>query len=400
MLRVHPTRLETRRAVLGYLWCSRGAFRPDIVEAVGLTEASISRIVAELKAGGVLEESKRAARYQGGTSAFFSLSKNIHIGALEISNSRIHVGVGSLAGDIIHADRHELPDGSTSEHVKAVVLRAVAEMRRWASDRKVALEQVAVSIPGFHPGKSGNAIIALDPDLVAAELRRSFPEVPVTFANSIIARAVSHRLQLGTGRAGGTYLHVFAGHGIGAALVNELAESGSIQPMEIGHMVLDMEGPPCRCGHRGCLEAFASTSRIAEALRIDENVILSGGDRWASDLRIPAKPMRTIHDMLLRIGIAIGNAVNLVPVQRVVVTGWPAGLPEDKLAFIRDGVGRSLLGPLTDLALSIAPAAMGREPASGLALAAYAFLQNGGERLAENRARRAHSNRSQELLSA
>ncbi len=400
MLRAHPTRLETRRAVLGYLWCSRGAFRPEIVDAVGLTEASVSRIVAELKAGGVLEESKRTAKYQGGTNAFFSLSKNIHIGALEISNSRIHVGVGSLVGDVIHADRHELPDGSAAGHVRDVVLRAVAELRRWATNRSVSLERVAVSIPGFHPGKSANAIIALDPDLVAAALRESFPEVPVTFANSIITRAVSHRLQLGTGHVGGTYLHVFAGHGIGAALVDELAESGSIRPMEIGHMVLDMSGPLCRCGHRGCLEAFASTSRIAEVLKIDENVILSGGDRWASEMRIPAKPMRTIHDMLVRIGVAIGNAVNLVPVRRVVVTGWPAGLPDDRLACIREGIGRSLLGPLTDIDLSVAPAAMGREPASGLALAAYAFLQNGGERSAGNTARQANSNGSQELLSA
>ncbi len=400
MLRAHPTRLETRRAVLGYLWCSRGAFRPEIVNAVGLTEASISRIVAELKAGGVLEESKRTALYQGGTSAFFSLSKNIHIGAFEISNSRIHVGVGTLAGDIIHADRHELPDGSSSDHVKAVMLRAVLDLRRWATDRGIALEQIAVSIPGFHPGKSGNAIIALDPDLVAKAIADSFPAVPVTFANSIITRAVLHRLQLGAGHAGGTYLHVFAGHGIGAALVNELAESGSIQPMEIGHMVLDMNGPPCRCGHRGCLEAFASTLRIAEALRIEENAILAAGDRWASEMRIPAKPMKTIHDMLVRIGVAIGNAVNLVPVQRVVVTGWPAGLPGDTLAFIRDGVGRSLLGPLAGLDLSVAPAAMGREPASGLALAAYAFLQNGGERPADENGRKASPSTPQELMSA
>ncbi len=400
MLRAHPTRLETRRAVLGYLWCSGGSYRPDIVDAVGLTEASISRIVAELKAAGVLEESKRAARYQGGTSAFFSLSKNIQIAAFEISNSRVHVGVGTLAGEILHADRHELPDGSTPDHVKAVVLRAVAELKRWATQRQAALEQIAVSIPGFHPGKSGNAIIALDPDLLAAALRDSFPDVPATFANSIITRAVLHRLQLGAGHAGGTYLHVFAGHGIGAALVNELAESGSIQPMEIGHMVLDMAGPRCRCGHLGCLEAFASTSRIAEVLRIDEHVILSGGDRWASDVRIPAKAMRTIDDMLVRIGVAIGNAVNLVPVQRIVVTGWPAGLPDEKLAFIREGIGRSLLGSPTDLDLSVAPAAMGREPASGLALAAYAFLQNGGERLADESGGKSHSNRPQELMSA
>lgn len=400
MLRAHPTRLETRRAVLGYLWCSKGSFRPEIVDAVGLTEASVSRIVAELKAEGVLEESKRTARYQGGTSAFFSLSKNIHIGALEISNSRIHVGVGSLAGDIIHADRHELPDGSTSDHVKDVVLRAVVDLARWARDRGVGLEQIAVSIPGFHPGKPGNPIIALDPALVAAALAERFPAVPVNFANSIITRAVSHRLRMGAGHVGGTYLHVFAGHGIGAALVNELAESGSIQPMEIGHMVLDMAGPACRCGHRGCLEAFASTSRIAAALRIDENVVLSGGDRWASDLRIPAKSMRTIRDMLVRIGVAIGNTVNLVPVRRVVVTGWPAGLPEDELSHMRDGVGRSLLGPAADLDLSVAPAAMGREPASGLALAAYVFLQNGGERLADAGGSKPTSSGSRELMSA
>ncbi len=218
MLRAHPTRLETRRAVLGYLWCSRGAFRPEIVDAVGLTEASISRIVAELKAGGVLEESKRAALYQGGTSAFFSLSKNIHIGAFEISNSRIHVGVGTLAGDIIHADRHELPDGSSSEHVRAVVLRAVLDLRRWATDRGITLEQIAVSIPDFTPGSRATP----SSRSIRSRCEGDCGQLPGGAGD---LRQLDHHTRgpaspsARRGHAGGTYLHVFAGHGIGAALV-------------------------------------------------------------------------------------------------------------------------------------------------------------------------------------
>jgi predicted NBD/HSP70 family sugar kinase len=396
----HPTRLETRRAVLSCLWCSKGAFRPDIVNSIGLTEASVNRIVAELKAEGVLDETKRAARYQGGTNAFFTLSQNITLGVIEISNGRIHFGVGTLFGDLRHSDRYDLPDGSLRADVERAVSRAVRDLRQWSSRRETEIEHFAVSIPGFHAGRTGNAIIALDPAFVGRTLERDFPNATVAFANSIVTRAVSHRLQLGTERTGGSYLHVFVGHGVGAAIVGELAESGSIQLMEIGHMVLNMNGPKCRCGHNGCLEAFASTTRVAEAVGIDESKILMGGDRWAQDTRFRTKAMRQVRQMLVQIGVAIGNTINIVPVSRVVVSGWPAAFAHDEWAFIEEGVGRSLFGSLPGLDVSVASEVMGQEPASGLALAAYTFLQRGGARQTAARDRDAQTNQTTGLIVA
>src|SRR6185295_5677105 len=235
-------------AIVGYLWCSGGSFRPSLAESVALTEASISRIIAELKAEGVVEETRRAAPYQGGPSLFLTLSKNIPVAALEISNNRIHGAVGTLAGDILYSERHSLPDGLDAHGVDTVVGRAITELAGWARRRGMALEQIAVSIPGYHLGHRRNPIIALDPMALSGRLEAELPDVPATLANSIVTRAVAHRLQMGIGHVGGPYFFVFVGHGVGAAFVDELAESGTVEPCELGHMVLDHGGGRCRCG--------------------------------------------------------------------------------------------------------------------------------------------------------
>jgi hypothetical protein len=94
------SRRETRSAILRHLWCTGGSFRPALSSKTGLTDASISRIVADLKAENLVQETRLTAPYQGGPSAFLTLSKDRHVGAVEFSSGRVHVGVGSLTGEI------------------------------------------------------------------------------------------------------------------------------------------------------------------------------------------------------------------------------------------------------------------------------------------------------------
>ena len=380
-MRLVRSRHDTRSAILGYLWCSGGSFRPDLAESVVLTEASVSRIIAELKAEGVIQETRRAAPYRGGPSLFITLSNNIAVAALEISNDRLYSAVGTLAGDVLYSERYSLPDGLDGPAVDGIVARAIGELAAWARRRSVALEQIAISIPGYHPSRQDNPIIALDVTSLRDALTTELPGTPSRFENSIVARALAYRLQIGSGHLGGPYFFVFVGHGVGGAIVDEFAESGSVEPCEIGHIVLDVRGARCRCGHHGCLETYVSTVALANILAVEEADLLARGDRWSQEFRISSKARTEIRSALSRLGLAIGNALNLNRQRRVIVAGWPSVLPVEDRSIVRDTIGQTLLGGADDVELSFADSALGREPASGLALATFSFIQRSGERV-------------------
>jgi len=377
------SRRETRSAILRYLWCSGGSFRPELADNVDLTDASISRIITELKSEGLISEAKRTAPYQGGPSSFVTLSKDGHVGAVEFSSGRVHIGVGSLSGEIRFSEWLELPDGAGPETVRSTYRRALHQLANYLQRAGLQLCQIAVSIPGYHEDLPVNPIIALDPGAILADIQAALPGIALLAANSIVTRAVAHRLKLGVTLAGGPYLYIFVGHGVAAALVDDFAASGDVAPCEIGHMVLDPRGPRCRCGHSGCLEAYVSTAAVAPVIGIGEQDLLAMGEWRGGRLKLPARARGDLSARLTRLGLAIGNTLNLTPVRRVVVAGWPAELGDQAHAAIRGGIDASLFGGASAVDLRFSNAELGREPAAGLALATHAYLQRGAMRTEE-----------------
>jgi len=376
------SRQETRAAVLRYLWRSGGSFRPDVIAHIGLTDASISRIVADLKAEGLVDETRKRAPYRGGPSTFLTLSESQFVATIELSNNRAHVGVGNLKGEVLFSEHHELPDGTGAIAAETITAEAITGMADWCMRHDIALRQIAISIPGYHPGQASNPIVALRRDFITQTLEAALPDVPATFANSIVTRALAHRLQIGVTRDERPYFYVFLGHGVGGAFVDESAGSDDVLPCEIGHMVMDRQGAQCRCGHSGCLEAYVSTGAMAPLFGKAEQHMLTPRDSWREGVRqsdhVPSHARAEIDLRLTQLGTAIGNALNLNRVRRVVVAGWPSALQDRARPTVLAGIDRSLFGGATGVDLSFSAMKPGREPASGIALATFAFIGRGG----------------------
>ncbi len=374
------SRRDTRAAVLGGLWASRGAFRPQLIEKTDLTPASISRITAELMDEGLIQEERRTAPYQGGPSAFLTLSNDSLVAAFELSGGHLHAAVGCLGGAVRYADRVALPDDAAGAEIDQAMGLAVRRMADWLSAHELIPEQIGLSVPGFHPGQARNPIIAFDPARAEQVLDAAFPGVPVVMANSMVARALAYSLHDDATPAGSPCLFVYAGHGIGAALLPASLDSGEIEPCEIGHMIVARSTLPCRCGHTGCLEPLASTVAVADILGVSEDELIRLGDGWAEALPRSARARGEIRHCLDALGTAIGNTLNVRRLNRVVIAGWPAALPEGESRALTEALDRALFGGARTVEVRFAPSNLGREPVSGLALAVHAFIRRGGER--------------------
>jgi len=141
---------------------------------------------------------------------------------------------------------------------------------------------------------------------------------------------------------------IFIGTGIGGGIIinGKLYSGFNKTAGEIGHIVIDVNGPKCGCGNHGCFEALASRSaifrNIKQAVKNGEKTILSEilgnelEDLKSGDLR---KAIKRGDDLVLRIvkeasgyiGIAVANLINILSPEVVVLGGGVIEALEDKI---------------------------------------------------------------------
>ena len=133
-------------------------------------------------------------------------------------------------------------------------------------------------------------------------------------------------------RYGGTTAVVFMGHGIGLGLIlNGSVYSGATgRAAEFGHMNHMPEGPLCRCGRHGCLEAFSADygiMRIANDRRgtdFDIHKPVLDSDLRAVELAAEAGDAVAVNAFLRAgevLGFGIARLIALINPQRVVLAG-------------------------------------------------------------------------------
>lgn len=144
---------------------------------------------------------------------------------------------------------------------------------------------------------------------------------------------------------------IFIGTGIGGGLVidGKLYSGFNRAAGEIGHMVIDIGGPKCACGNRGCFEALASRTaifrQIQAAVKDGQKTILTEmlgddlKDLRSGDLRKAIRKgdkftEKIIEDAAEYTGIAVANLINILNPEVVVLGGGVIDALEDEMMAI------------------------------------------------------------------
>lgn len=384
-VRIAPrSRTETRAAVLEAILRYNALYRQDIANESCLTEASVSRILAELRNAGIIEEKRIPAPYAGGPTGMITLRKDLYVLGIELSNDRLSLGLGDLAGAVDYIERQPVAPGMDQDSFERLFAASLAQMAAWAAERGRGIRQAAMSLPGLMPGRTGgeeetNAILPWNMARLRNFIAGALGDVPLALTNSVIAQAAFHRYrQAHSYPPLGDHLFVFVGNGVAGVVVNEGAPVDTFRPFELGHMVVTPGGAPCRCGHHGCLEAYTSLKAVAGLVGVPPDEILSRGDRFLDPARVSPAQAAALADRLRLLGLGIGNALNLAWLPAVVVCGWPSLLAPNDRAAIAEGLDAAHLGGAGRLRLEFVAPAIGNDPRAALAFAAHAFVTAGG----------------------
>ena len=164
------------------------------------------------------------------------------------------------------------PDASESEYIKTLTA-IVKDVIRKSGIKAKNIEAVCLGVPGSVNPYTG--VIGLAPNLglknfnIKEKLQAKIT-LPVLIENDVNLGALGIK-NFGVGKKAKNMLAVFIGTGIGGGLIlNEKLYRGSkFVAGEIGHILVDKDGPVCGCGNRGCFEAVASRTAIVNKIIAD-----------------------------------------------------------------------------------------------------------------------------------
>lgn len=306
-------------------------------------------------------------------------------------------GTKLLAGVVddalqVHARAHRAAQALTLQEVIDTVVSAVEEVRA-AAPGEVA--GVGLGIPCLMDRTRGVAMMSVHLPIAGVPFGDLVGErvgLPVVVDNDANA-AMLAEWRFGAARGASDAVLLTVGTGIGSGMVVEgrLARGAQGAGPELGHMVVDADGPECggACPNRGCLEAVVSgpalaregrelardrpDSALGRALAAGREItgalvteLAHDGDEAA------AQAVRRIGRWL---GVGIANVVNIFNPSVVVVGGGVIGAGELLLGPAREVVAARALPPLRD-AVQIVPSEFGAE--SGMLGAALLAAAEGG----------------------
>ena len=202
---------------------------------------------------------------------------------VDLGGTKVEVAQVDSAGQVRQRLRRptDVRDGPAA--VEAEIVAAVRELRQAVDAPPIG---VGVGVAGQIEAASGAVRFA--PNLgwhdvpLQADLQQALG-LPVAVTNDVRAATWGEWLH-GAGQGCDDLVCLFVGTGIGGGVVSggRMLTGGSNTAGELGHMTIDLHGPPCHCGNRGCLEALAGGWAIAR--RAQEAI---GADRSAG--RCPAE---------------------------------------------------------------------------------------------------------------
>ncbi len=334
----------------------------EIARSTGLSAATVSNIVRELKDGGTVEVTPTSAGGRRARSVSLSGDAGIVVG-VDFGHTHLRVAVGNLAHQVLAEEAEPMDvDASAAEgfdRAERIVQRLIERTEvRW--DKVIG---VGLGVPGpidAATGALGSTTIlpgwtGINP---REELQRRLG-VPVHVDNDANLGALGEQVWgNGRGERDLAYIKVASGVGAGLVISGQIYRGPGGTAGEIGHITLDESGPVCRCGNRGCLETFTAARYVLPLLSSSHgpDISMPRVVQLAREGDLGCR--RVVADIGRHIGSGVASLCNLLNPTRVILGGDLADAGDLVLDPVRDSVARYAV-PSAARQVSVVPGTLG-----------------------------------------
>ncbi|MGX1882713.1 ROK family transcriptional regulator [Streptomyces sp. NPDC055287] len=256
-----------------------GISRLELADRTGLTPQAVSKITARLRAEGLATEAGRRPSTGGKPRTVLRLVPDAgYAVGLHLDRDEVTAVLVDLAGATVAVRRSPLDLGADAEVVLEAASREIAALPFPQPGHVPGQVLLGVGVAAPGPLDHGRGVlhrVTGFPQWDGFALRDVLSErlgLPVVVDKDTNAAALGLALRARPAAGSFAYLHLGTGLGSGLVLGGALYRGARTGAGEFGHQTLQLDGPPCSCGGRGCIEALclAAVARgdLAEAARV------------------------------------------------------------------------------------------------------------------------------------
>ncbi|BCV20653.1 ROK family protein [Moorella sp. Hama-1] len=335
---------------------------------------------------------------KGGTNIS---EKGSYVLGVDLGGTKIAFGLVDQAGQVV---KDLIVPTCPGEGAMGVIQRIIAGLRQVAAaagDRQ-GIKGIGIVVPGVLDVDSGRVVLASNlnwRDVPISAILEKELNLPLFLENDARAAAWGEKC-FGQGRRVEDLLYIAIGTGIGGGLIlgGRIYRGHHGNAGEIGHMVIDPEGPLCGCGNRGCWEALASGRAIANraaallaAGRPSSLGALAGRGEEVTALHVATAAaagdelaLEVMGEAARYIGLGIASLVTIFDPELVVLGGGVSRNGSLLLATVTRVVRQRALPPAAgdvQIVLSTWPEMAGVVGAAAVAFSRLGLLDEGGKAL-------------------
>ena len=348
-------RFEVMRCVIAESPVSR----QRIATETGLSIATVATVVGELLAAGLLTEAgfeDSAGRPRGLLAA--DSAGGMLLG-VDVAETYVRVDLFDAALTFLDGAEEQLsPEEYRPDQVVGHIVSAVRTVLAHHGVSPQRILGAGVSVPGQVDHRGGVSVFAPNWDWHDIPLGGLLAErlgIP-TYLDNPLRAAIVAELWFGAGRRRDDVVVLNLGTGVGAGLAfgGNLYRGATNSAGEWGHTTLVMDGRPCHCGGRGCVETYVGAPGIVQHLReLDSgSPMLHRNDQTATIDALArgvaaGDPIaqKVIAETARYLGAAVANLINLLNPEVIVLSSWVASrLGEPLLTEVQAVVSRYALG--------------------------------------------------------
>ncbi len=350
---VRDVRRANRASLLTDLFHGGRQSRQQLGETTALSQASVSNLIGEMIDEGLVEEAGLVGSDGGRPRALLRVAPGYgYVVGADVGEKRVLVELYDLAMSRLGVAQYALgTDGTATDKVAARLLDGLDAVIAEAGVQESEVLGFGVGVAGV-VDQTGDAVVWSQTTgwdgVPLGRMLRDHTDVPVFVENG--AKSLGQaEMWFGAGRGARHAVIVMVGTGVGAAVVMDghSYRGANSNAGEWGHTTLVYDGDVCRCGARGCLEAYIGQDtvnrKLAEAAGEPydpdrmSRTLAAGGTVDAAAAEVFAQTVGYL-------GAGIAGLVNLFSPERIVL-GGPAGLAlgERFLPDIRTAAARHAL---------------------------------------------------------
>jgi predicted NBD/HSP70 family sugar kinase len=375
MRTVRDLRRSNRSLLLRRLYFDGPLSRQDLIDTTTLSAASVSNVIGDLIGDGLVAEVGSVGSEGGRPRILLRVdSPRWHAIGVDVGETRVLVELFTLDLAVLARAEYPLPDGCGD--VAAVIDRIRSGLRKVITERGVGhgtIVGIGVGVPGVVEHRGTGAVVhgqtigwdavplerlLHEPsgpglDLAAVPLERLLHEptgsgldpdpdpgldlaaLPLFIDNGATTLGQAE-MWFGAGSGARDAVIALIGSGVGACVVVDGApyRGTGRSAGEWGHTTVQVGGRSCRCGSRGCLEAYIGAEAVIARYReaapeladlptVAEESALAA--LLAADVRGDEAARRVLEETAVYLGVGVANLINLFNPERIVIGGW-AGL--------------------------------------------------------------------------